>query len=435
MEIRPQPGPQTQFLSTPADIAVYGGAAGGGKTFALLLEFLRHVTHDGFNAVIFRRTSDQIRLRGGLWEESQRLYRPLGAKGREQYLDWRFPSGSTIQFDSLQHEKDKFTFQGAQICAIGFDELTHFTESQFFYLLSRNRSTCGVRPYIRATTNPDPHSWVKRFLAPWLDRTFEPPAESGEVRWFMREGGEIRWLPGPSEDAKSVTFVRASIFDNPALLARDPGYLANLKALSVIDRKRLLEGDWDAVEMGQLFAREWFRVVEFPPAAKTRVRFWDLAGTEARKGTDPDYSVGLLLSRDPEGIVYVEDVVRIRERPYGVQQRILAVASQDGLDVAIRMEQEPGSSGKSVIDGYRRLLVGFDYQGVLSTGNKVERAKPYSAHCEAGHVRLISGPWNKAYLDELVVFPSLEAHDDQVDASSGAFRELVKRRAIELRFS
>jgi predicted phage terminase large subunit-like protein len=385
--------------------------------------------------VVFRRTADQIRLRGGLWDESQRLYSALGAKGREQYLDWRFPSGATVQFDSLQHEKDKFGFQGAQICALGFDELTHFSESQFFYLLSRNRSTCGVRPYVRATTNPDAASWVKRFLAPWLERDYPDPAASGEMRWFIRDGGEIVYVPEGTADAKSVTFIRASIFDNPALLSRDPGYLANLRAMALVDRKRLLEGDWDAAEEGQFFRREWFRVVQFVPATAMRVRFWDLAGSEPKPGRDPDYTVGVLRSRDPDGQFLVEDVRRVRERPLGVRRLVASVADEDGEAVAIRMEQEPGSSGVAVIDDYVRLLAGYDFRGVRSTGDKAERAKPFSAQCEAGQVRLLKGPWNAAYLDELALFPSREAHDDQVDASSGAFREIVRKRAIELSFS
>ncbi|MHB8637485.1 MAG: terminase large subunit domain-containing protein [Fimbriimonadaceae bacterium] len=212
IEISPQPGPQEQFLSTKADIAVYGGSAGAGKTYALLLGFLRHVRQPGFGAVVFRRTAEQIRMEGGLWDEAQRLYPTLRATGREQQLDWTFPSGATITFDSLQHEKDKLNFQGAQICGLGLDELTHFTATQFFYLLSRNRSTCGVRPYVRATTNPDATSWVKQFLAPWLDRNFARPAESGELRWFTRDAGQIAWVPASTADAKSVTFIRALIY-------------------------------------------------------------------------------------------------------------------------------------------------------------------------------------------------------------------------------
>lgn len=436
--IVPQPGPQTQFLSSPADIAIYGGAAGGGKTFALLLEFLRHIKNPEFGAVIFRRTAEQIRIEGGLWDIASQLYPALGARGRENRHDWTFPTGARITFDSIQHEKDKLAFQGAQICGLGFDELTHFTESQFFYLLSRNRSTCGVRPYVRATTNPDANSWVKPFLGPWISA--ELPAADGELRYFIRDGGQIRWVPKRTKFAKSVTFIRAKVTDNPALLRRDPGYLANLKSLSLVDRRRLLDGDWEAVEGGDFFQPGWFSIVELPPAVVDgKVRFWDLAGTEAARNRgmakDPDWTVGLLLSRLPEGRFTVEDVKRVQLRALGVEQLVLRTAEMDGQSVPVRMEQEPGSSGLAVIDRYRRLLAGWDFQGVRSTGAKAERAKPVSAQAEAGHVQLVRAPWNSAYLAELSAFPSPGAHDDQVDATSGAFRELIRRRVIELAFN
>ncbi len=158
--LRPQPGPQETWLSSGADIAIYGGSAGGGKSWALLFEPLRHVANPGFGAVIFRRTMPMITNEGGLWDESMGLYPLAGATPMIGSHDWRFPSGANVGFRHLQHEVTKLDWQGAQVALIGFDELTHFTESQFFYMFSRNRSMCGVRPYIRATTNPDAASWV-----------------------------------------------------------------------------------------------------------------------------------------------------------------------------------------------------------------------------------------------------------------------------------
>lgn len=117
-EIRPQPGPQTRFLASAADIVVYGGSAGGGKTWAELIEPLRHVHVSDFNCVIFRRTAEQVRQSGGLWEASRQIYPGFGGKGREQQLDWRFPSGATIKLDSLQHEKDKEQFRPSPFSAL-----------------------------------------------------------------------------------------------------------------------------------------------------------------------------------------------------------------------------------------------------------------------------------------------------------------------------
>lgn len=238
---------------------VYGGAAGGGKSYGLLLDPLRYINVPGFGAVIFRRESPQITNEGGLWDTSEELYPLVGATQRVASLSWLFPGGQRIRFAHLHEEKDKEKWQGAQVPYIGFDELTHFTESQFFYMLSRNRSTCGVPPCVRATCNPAP-GWVKEFLAPWLDKNREDRAQSGEVRYFLRKNGEIIWLrPGEThldgEPGKSVTFIRSTVYDNRILLAVNPEYLQNLKSLPLVEQARLLDGDWDVFE-GAFFT-EW----------------------------------------------------------------------------------------------------------------------------------------------------------------------------------
>lgn len=136
---------------------IYGGAAGGGKSWALLYEPLRHVDNPDFGAVLFRASMTQITEQGGLWDESMKLYtlfpraRPI--KSPKPY--WKFPSGAKISFRQIARDADVYDWQGTQIALIEFDELTHFTEFEFFYMLSRNRSMCGVRPYVRASCNPD----------------------------------------------------------------------------------------------------------------------------------------------------------------------------------------------------------------------------------------------------------------------------------------
>ena len=148
LDLRPQKGPQEDFLASTADIAIFGGGAGGGKTYGLLLEPLRHIHNSAFGSVVFRRNTTQIRNEGGLWDESQEIYPYVGAVGAESRLDWKFPSGAKLKFAHLEYEKTVFNYQGSQIPLIIFDELTHFTKKQFWYMFSRNRSTCGVRPYV-----------------------------------------------------------------------------------------------------------------------------------------------------------------------------------------------------------------------------------------------------------------------------------------------
>lgn len=249
--ICPQHGPQEHFLRTSADVALYGGAVGGGKTFALLLEACRYVHIPGMTAVIFRRTCPQVRQEGGLWDTSLRLFPRFNGIPRLNDLEWSFPSGASVKFAHMQYEQDKYTWDGSQIAFLGFDELTHFTASQFWYLLSRNRSTCGVLPYVRATCNPDAGSWVREFVDGWIDPQGQAdPDKSGMVRHCCRaDDGGLVWRSEPFEDqgnqSLSVTFIPARLEDNPALTELNPRYRDTLAVLSEEERKRLLEGNWD----------------------------------------------------------------------------------------------------------------------------------------------------------------------------------------------
>lgn len=246
---------QNEFVDCAADICVYGGAAGGGKSYALLAEPIARGFHEvpGFAAIVFRRVSKQITNSGGLWDRAGEIYPWFGGMPHIGMLEYRFEPGAKISFRHIEHEDDKHQYQGSEICYLAFDELTHFTEGQFWYMLSRNRSTCGVRPYVRATCNPDP-GWVKDLLAPWVDDGFDGPrAASGELRWFIRADGAIRWVDRGHPDSKSLCFIRASVYDNPALLAKDPGYVATLKALPPVEQARLLHGDWNVRREGLVY--------------------------------------------------------------------------------------------------------------------------------------------------------------------------------------
>ena len=195
--LRPQPGPQEMFLATPADIAFFGGAAGGGKSYALLLEPLRHIMSvPGFTAVIFRRVGEQITKPGGLWDSSRELYGKFKQATAQEYRKrWLFaPYGNRIQFASVQYESNVSEWQGSQIAYMGWDEVTHFTRRQFFYIaMSRGRSMSGVRPYVRATYNPVPADdpvggWIHEFVSWYLDdnQEYAIRERSGIIRYFIQ---------------------------------------------------------------------------------------------------------------------------------------------------------------------------------------------------------------------------------------------------------
>jgi len=441
IEIRPQVGPQEAFLSTPADIALYGGAAGGGKTWALLLEPLRHIHNPDFGAVIFRRTYPQIRSEGGLWSESARLYPALAGTPRESVLDWRFPSGAGIKFAHMQHERNKLDWQGAQIPLIEFDELTHFDRSQFFYMLSRNRSTCGVRPYIRATTNPDADSWVADLITWWIDQEsgYPIPERSGAIRWFVRDGDKLIWFNRqdqaqeqyPAIPPTSFTFIAAKLDDNPALEQADPQYRARLLALPLVEREQLLAGNWKIKPAaGKVFNRAWFEIVEALPAGGLECDGWDFAATaKEKRGDDPDFTAGVGV-RKVNGTWFItwmqaQQVANSDPLLRNLSAQHRQRCQGDGTQYRVRWEIEPAASG---IKENRRLTVmmaGFDAKGQRPGGDKLTRSRALAAQAEVGNVKLLKGPWNEEFLRHMHAIPDGD-HDDIHDAAALAFNGTIE---------
>lgn len=442
IEIGPQAGPQTQFLETTADIAIYGGAAGGGKSYALLLEPLRHYHNGAFGAVIFRRNSTQVRNEGGLWDESLQVYTQFNGYPREAALEWEFPSGSRVKFAHLEYERSVHDWHGSQIPLIGFDELTHFSEKQFIYMLSRNRSSSGVPGYVRGTCNPDVGSWVRQWIDWYIGPDGYPIQEkSGVVRWFIRKDDAIFWADtsqelveqfGPDEIPKSFTFIPSKITDNQILMKKDPAYIANLKALSRVERFRLLEGNWNIKpSAGQYFQRDWVEVVDTLPGNWLQcVRYWDRAATKPNeKNSDPDWTRGLKMYKYPNNRWVVADLRSMRDSPLKVEQLIRNTATQDGGKVTQVGEQDPGSAGVADIQRFKSMLAGFPVRSRKPTNDKETRFKPVSAQCEAGNIQFLRGAWNEECFSELENFPE-GSHDDIADVLSGAFNELCGNLSV-----
>jgi len=439
MSFRPQPGQQESFLTSTADIVIYGGAAGGGKTYGLLLECLRHKDKPGFSAVIFRRQATQVRNPGGLWDTSNDLFPYAGGTPRESSLEWKFFPDSKIKFASMEYDKDRFSWQGSQIPLIAFDELTHFSWSQFVYMLSRNRSLCGVKPYIRATTNPDPDSWVRLFIDWWINPETGYPIQkrSGVIRWFIVVNDQTYWSESkealmkmqPDCMPKSVTFIASTVHDNQILLSKDPGYISNLNAMPKFEREQLLMGNWNIrPTAGMFFQRGYFeKVMAIPKGRNTAVRYWDRAATKETGSNDPDWTVGLKLEKDKNGIFYISDIVRLRDTPLGVQRVIKNTATQDGYEVKIGIEQDPGQAGVSEADYLVRQLSGFQVSTNKVQKDKVTRALPVSSQAEANNIKILEARWNEDFLREAENFPE-GGHDDQIDALSGAFNMLVEEK-------
>ena len=394
---------QKVFLRTNSLEALFGGAAGGGKSSALLMSALQYVDIPGYSAILFRRTYADLALPGALMDRFKSWIDDFDD------IHWNansyvatFPSGARITFGYLNNTNDYMRYKGSEFQFIGMDEVTEIRESDYRYLFSRLRRPASgqlsqVPLRMRAASNPAPN-WVRQR--------------------FIVEGTE-----------QGRIFVPSKLTDNPGIDA--DSYRQALQALDPIERRRLEEGDWWSTTLGTLFERENLIIIdntEVPmvTSAARAVRFWDLAATEpSHSYPNPDWTVGTLMLFDA-GISYILDVKKIRAKGEKVEQFLAQTAYEDGRGVSIRMEQEPGSAGKALVDQYARYVVpGFDFQGIRSTGDKLTRARPFAAAVANGNVRAVRGTWLTDWMDELSSFPEACDHDDQVDSAVGAFTHLT----------
>lgn len=456
----PQDGPQAEFYHSDVYEILYGGAAGGGKSSALVALPLPWIQHRDLRALILRRTTPQLE---DLLDKAREIYK-LGKEGKFAGADpdaefrgdknvWTFSSGARIKFGHCNDEDDWESYQGHEYPVILFDELTHFTERQYLEIAKRCRGTSPYLPrFIRATSNPgsEGHEWVFERWKYWLDPEAEisgrsarhdadtgkklPPAAPGEVLWFYRDAdGKEHIVEEGYPEARSRTFIPARLEDNPALLAEDPGYRQRLRDDSdPVRRKQLEEGDWLVKPAaGLYFKPEWFEVVDRPPVAvRRRTRYWDKAATEPHeKNKNPDWTVGVRLSHGYDDFFYVEDVERMRLSPGPRDARIKLIAALDGRETRIRSAKDPAQAGVTEAAAFIAMLTGYDVAVRPETGDKITRAGPVSSQCHpastggrTGRFRIVRGAWNKDFLASISQFP--DGKKDDVDALSGAFEDM-----------
>ena len=476
-DIAMQPGPQTLFEISQADILIYGGSAGGGKSFALAKEPLRHAKVPGFRAGIFRRTSPQLTAEGGIFEEASALYRHFGAVIREgQHLDATFMSGARVGFHHLQHEKSVHEHQSTQYALIEFDELTHFSMKQFFYMLSRNRTTCGIRPYVRCGCNPDAGSWVAEFIAWWIDQETGYPIatkyndllsdqyrgvdRAGVLRYFVRDEDQFHWAGSKAElinsfpqykqeDILSVTFIPASLDDNPALTGKDPGYKGRLLALPRIERDRLLGGNWKIRE-GAIIEHGWLRRytlvngyyrgevnginLNVNHAECRRIATIDTAGTSKEKaavqrGDPPSYSVCAVWDFYTKlDILFLVHVWRSLSEWNELKLTIPRVLRDWKVGTVVIEDAHYGRPLASECKSWRCVMspTKMPGQGDSTRGAKLERAVASGCLTRLENGKIIIpaddfAPWVPVYVRELTVWTGLPKETaDQIDVTSHA---------------
>lgn len=388
--------PQMRFLVSTVPELLYGGAAGGGKSWCLLAGALQYEKVPKYSALLLRKTYSDLVKSGALMDRAREWLNGTSAVWEGAAHRWRFPSGASVEFGSLQNLGDETKYQSAEYQYIGVDEATQLPERQLRYMFSRLRKTSDIDVPLRMRycTNPGgaSHAYFKR-----------------------------RFVDPLTRDPRS-TFIPARLKDNPYLDRAE--YIKSLMVLDPITRLQLLNGDWSARTSGSFLKREWFEVVDAPPAGLFgHVRYWDLAASVNGKRT-----AGVLEARGHDGYIYILSVVKGRWTTGTRDRIILQTARADGHGTEVYVEQEPGSGGIKQVDSLVQDLAGFRVIGQPASGPKGIRAGPFASFAERGFIRLVNGPWVAEFLDEAEVFEPDEngridkaIFCDQIDAAGGAF--------------
>lgn len=401
------------------------------------MDFIPHIKFPTFRGVITRRTTPQLKGSGGILDTALQMYKKVDSKvkWKSQENKFVFSSGAEVYLRHFEYLKDKDNYQGLQANEILVDEAQQYEEEQIVYLMSRlrNPSCPQVKPRIKMTCNPLKSSFLCKWISWWLDEEGYPRKDrDGVVRYFIRKDNTMIWADTKEEliekystplftpTPMSFCFISALITDNPALLEAQPEYLGWLEGLGRVEQARLRWGCWYADEEGSgYWKKEWTDIVDRPPLkVKKKVRAYDLAGTiPSEMNPNPDYTVGVLMSKDDYGNYYVEDVVRFRARHGEVYQRILETAREDGDDVLIVIPQDPNAAGKAYASTIVKDLAeqGFYAKTKATNQSKITRFAPFCAASEAGGIKLVQGDWNEAFIEELEGFDGSRKrgkHDD-----------------------
>ncbi len=462
---------QVMMLNATASTALIGGAAGSGKSQIALMFPLKSKDDPYWKGVIFRKTTNELQ---DLWDRACEMYPkffPKDAKGRstvkihQQKMRITFPSGATLYFSYLEHEKDKYKHQGKEYTFILFDEGSHFSQSQIEYLRGRLRSSRSASPtQMIITTNPDPDSFLFKWVEWYLQEDGTPDlTKDGITRYYVVEGSDYIWADnridleeiygtGPDSGIQDFTFISATCYDNPILLANDPTYISRLKANNEVDVKRLLHGNWKARPSNAgLMKRDWFNEVDREPAwteiVKT-VRAFDFAGTlKSDANPSPDYTAMVKMSKLKDGTYFIHEVRRCRIRFGGWVDWIMSCCADDKGKVDVIIPIDPNPQARAASEMLARTLSqnGLYVRRFNTSGKKIDRCRPFASMLMNGGVSILRNcstdeendltDDNSFYYRECESFDGEKrkgenGHDDMVDATSDAFIALAQGVSI-----
>ena len=412
----PEPKQQAFLLLSCRD-AFYGGAAGGGKSDALLMAALMYVDIPGYNALLIRDTySNLSKPEGLLWRAAEWL-EGTDARWNGQEKRWDFPIegsniGASLSFGYLDGPLDHFNYQSAAYQFIGIDEAVAVRERSALYLFSRQRRLKEA-PFVplRFRTASNPPAREQLATGQWVkDRYVNPKT---------RKTGSI--------------FISAKLEDNPHL--DQESYDESLSHLDPVTRRQLRDGDWEIKEAGRMMDSDKFVMIDAPlPNVELTVRFTDLAATEQpiekvnlkTKGNGPDFTASCRMSITTEGFIVIEEITEEQLAPGPLEDKLYMRCVRDGGDVIQGYEEEGGSSGK-ITTAYlkKEVFKGFPFKPIPSRKSKYKRAIPFATELDGGNVYMVRAPSNRRVKDQIDEFPD-GANDDIADSISGAYNMLQK---------
>ncbi len=452
------------LMDDTTDLLLCGGGAGGGKSHTCLTKALKYINDPNARVMILRRSYPNLKLSGGLIDESKKIYSHFDGDYRIQPMMWVFSNGATIQFAAVPD--DLMEWQGLQATNILIDEAAEWTEEEVLFLFSRLRGA-DYRGHINITMtcNPSRESFLYEWVKYSLDDDGIPLAGTEDIiRYFINVSSKVYfansveelWLThgqplglvrlGEGEvpekgvsyfEPKSFRFIPLTIYDNPIILKNNRGYLSSLLSQPRVNQLRYLHGSWTARPEGSgRFRREWVDFVDHPPARVLgRRRSWDFAASvPTETNPKPDWTAGVKISRGADGYYYIEHVERFQKLSDGVIKTVVEVAKQDittDQNIKVTIPKDPGAGGKAANSFYLRTLAenGIYAKSIQISGHngKLNRFLPFCTLAEAGWVRVVRGDWNEAWLTELELFEGeRKQKDDQVDATADGFNDLSK---------
>jgi predicted phage terminase large subunit-like protein len=450
-EFKPCSARQSEFLKSNATVTVFGGSRGSAKTYGGLLRHLRWVHEPRYVGYVIRKNEKILRDGGGAFQEACVLYRLFEPRIKVTSKPMRitFPSGATIDFQGFGDDRDMDKYRGKQLSGIMCDEGNQLEEKHVDMLMSCMRTSSKMNPNIWITCNPDPHSylfkWVEWYLYPKgavvdgeLVEGRPDPAKNGKLIWMIRVNGtyvfdedrnklidDYNYLYDGKADPISFRFIGATVYDNPPLLKNNPTYLAQLLGLPRVQKERDLFGNWVAVdETTGYFKKAWVGDLlhTVPLDVVRRVRCWDFAASiPSEVNPDPDWTVGVLMSRNRDDKFIIEDVARFRKRHGEVLQEVIRVAREDQAfygDVQCFIPEDAGQAGKvAATYAVNQLAMNGIGAKLIKVGSvsKLNRFKPFAASAEVGSVRVVQAKWNHEFFYELEAFDGTRKsiHDDR----------------------